>query len=63
MKKIIVITKQEVNEMTGEKEIVVSHGINIETGKVVTLPPVSPREVGARWDLEIGEFVIEKKGD
>lgn len=42
---------------TGEKEFVVSHGIDTFTDKVVILPNEQPSKLGV-WDNEIGEWVI-----
>lgn len=44
---------------TGEKEFVVSHGIDLETGKMVILPCDPPHTFrGAYIDSDIGEWVL-----
>lgn len=44
---------------TGELEFLVSHGIDEDTGKSVTLPCCDPRWLGAKIDPDINEYVIE----
>lgn len=55
---IIVITHFERNERTGDLEIIVSHGINTEDDSYVNLPSLKPEQVGAKYDPEVGEFVL-----
>ena len=55
---IIVITHFERNERTGDPEIIVSHGINTEDDSYVNLPSLKPEQVGAKYDPEVGEFVL-----
>lgn len=43
---------------TGEKEQLVSHGVDTETDEVVILPQVSPSELGCVYDIELGEYVL-----
>jgi hypothetical protein len=43
---------------TGKTEFVVSHGIDVETGKTVILPNDHPRTLGGKFDYDIGEWVI-----
>lgn len=44
---------------TGEKEFGVSHGVDMATGQSVVLPCVSrPELLGAKFDQNIGEWVI-----
>jgi len=51
---IIVITYMD--EKT--KTRLVSHGVDAETLENIILPQVSPKEVNAFFDYEIGEYVI-----
>ena len=41
---------------TGETEFVISHGID-EKGNLVIMPNIHPRQLGATFDAEIGEWV------
>jgi hypothetical protein len=43
---------------TGEKEQLVSHGVDTETDEIVVLPQVSPSECGCVYDIDIGEYVL-----
>jgi len=56
---IIVITTREINEKTKREELLVSHGIDSLTGKTVILPCDTPQEIGARFDDNLREFVID----
>lgn len=56
---ILVITTMEYNKKTGRKEIIVSHGVDLITGKNVILPPESPEVIGAVFSEAYGEYVIE----
>jgi len=42
-----------------EKEFVVSHGINEETGQMVILPHVHPSYLGAKLSSSLNEYVLE----
>lgn len=44
---------------TGRKEFVVSHGID-DNGKLVILPQEHPESLGAKYDADIGEYVIKE---
>jgi hypothetical protein len=44
---------------TERKEFVVSHGINEKTGEMVILPCEPPLNLGAKFDNEIYEWVID----
>lgn len=44
---------------TGQTEFVVSHGIDEETDKTVILPPEHPLTLGAVYDYNLCEWVIE----
>lgn len=42
----------------GQKEFLVSHGIDLETDQVVILPNEHPKNLGAILDVNSGEWVI-----
>ena len=45
---------------TDKTQLIVSHGYDTETDKIITMPQVSPFEItGVRMNKEIGEFVLE----
>lgn len=56
---IIVVLYEERNQKTGRKEVIVSHGIDEHTMKTIVLPQVSVKELGARFDNERGEYVLD----
>ena len=58
---ILVIVEKEINEVTGREQLVVSHGVDEVSGKVIVMPPVDPREVGAVFCAERHEYVIDDK--
>lgn len=58
--KILVITNKEYNETTRKTEEIVSHGIDCGTFEGVVLPPVHPTEVGAKWDIDLQEWILEE---
>lgn len=58
---IIVIYNEETCPKTGHKKNVVSHGVDIETGRDVVLPQVDIREIGAKFDDDMGEYVLSDK--
>jgi hypothetical protein len=60
-KMIIVITVKEKNQRTGQEKLVVSHGIDEYTGKSVILPCEPPERIGAKFDQEIGEYVLPER--
>jgi hypothetical protein len=45
-------------QTTGDTELLVSHGVDEDTGKVVILQCVHPRELGAVMDPDLREWVI-----
>ena len=64
MGKVVVITEYfDVWDIhgypTGEKEFLVSHGIDTETMETIPLPGVLPDELGATYDSTINEWVLE----
>lgn len=56
---ILVITNVEISEKTGLKQDIVSHGINLDTDQVVTLPQLPVNLIGATFDPEMGEYVLK----
>ena len=58
---IVVVTQQELNERTGRLTLIVSHGIEVESGRPVTLPQVHPEQLGAVVDPEVGEYVLPER--
>ena len=44
---------------TGATEFVASHGVREGSGAPVILPQIHPRELGARFDAELGEWVLD----
>lgn len=59
MARTICIVENETDQKTGRKQLVVSHGIDEETLRSIPMPQVHPAELGAKYDLSIGEYVIE----
>ena len=51
---IQLIVVKEHNETTGKEELIVSHGVDLETLKVVVLPQISPHSVGAVLRPDLG---------
>lgn len=60
---MVVIVDKEIDKRTGKEVLIVSHGVNQETGETVVLPCVSPQEIGARLDMSLGEYVLDEKAD
>jgi len=58
---IIVITYTELSKRTGLKEVIASHGVDIDTGKLIILPQESTQQIGARFDANIGEYVLPSR--
>jgi hypothetical protein len=55
---ILVIACHIMNERTGEHELIASHGVDLDTGRNVTLPGEHPHALGARFDPRYNEYVI-----
>lgn len=55
---ILLITYTETNNRTGRKETLVSHGVNLKTDKAVVLPQETPQSMGARFDRDMGEWLL-----
>jgi hypothetical protein len=58
MADILVAVVDEVCKRTGRTLKVVSHGIDLETDKIVVMSGGSPESMGAVFDMEIGEYII-----
>lgn len=56
---IIVITTLEYNKKTCKKELIASHGVDIDTGKNVILSQDHPSLLGAKFSDAYGEWIIE----
>lgn len=64
MSRIIVITgmfdiEDSYGHPTGRKELLASHGINENDGSSVCLQPESPQSLGATYDNDLREWVIQ----
>lgn len=44
---------------TGDEEFLVSHGIDEQSGTTVTLPWEHPETLGAKFDVQIHEWVLD----
>ena len=64
MSDILLITCTETNKRTGKKETIVSHGIDMDSGKTIILPcdpiEVFVRTCGARFDQDMGEWIMKE---
>jgi hypothetical protein len=60
MPRIICITGWFRNQDTKAREFLVSHGIEEGTLKSVILPSEHPSRLGAGFDAELGEWVIDE---
>lgn len=58
MKMLVVIANMERNQKTGRMETIVSHGVDMDTLQNVILPQESPESLGAKFDPDLGEWVI-----
>ena len=56
---IIVITITEYDEITGKEKLIVDHGVDVYTDNILCLPAVHPAELGAVFDPEFDEWVLE----
>jgi hypothetical protein len=56
---LLVIVDRVWNERAGRAEEQVSHGIDLETDRVITLPNGPPWMIGAKFDIDIGEYTLE----
>jgi hypothetical protein len=55
---VIVITYREANPITGRMETLVSHGFDTDTGRNIIMPQDTPEKVGAVFNKELGEYVL-----
>ncbi|WP_333896636.1 hypothetical protein [Mixta calida] len=55
--RIIAVTMIE-KDKRGKEKLIVSHGVNVITGKAVILPSEHPSDIGAVWDASIREWVL-----
>lgn len=58
MPQAILITMQEQDPKTGAQRLVASHGVDLDTGRAFVVPQDHPSTLGARWDSDLGEFVL-----
>lgn len=56
---IILITEMETDPKTGRERLIVSHGINTRTDRVVILPNEPPTTLGATIDPVTGEWTLD----
>ena len=55
---ILVIANHERNERTGRLTLVTSHGVDIDSGRHIALPQVHPGTLGAVFNENVGEYVL-----
>lgn len=58
---IIAVTMYHKNEKTGRTSLIVSHGVERETGKHIVLPCEHPKDLGAAWNAELLEWILPAK--
>lgn len=56
---VIVVTTSERDEATGQNRLIVSYGVEEETGKKVILPPEHPSDIGAQFNTDLQSWVIQ----
>jgi hypothetical protein len=44
---------------TGEKELLVDYGIDLETDQTIVLPNIHPKEIGGEFDKTYNEYILE----
>lgn len=59
MAKSILVVVTETDPKTGHRRQVASHGVNLDTGETFPVPWESPAALGARFDPELGEYVLQ----
>lgn len=59
MAKMIVITERKMNHVTGRYEEIASHGECLRTGRRVEIDAVSPESLGASFDADAGEWMLD----
>lgn len=55
---ILVLTTRERHERTGQMQLLVSHGIDLETDQTIVLPQVAPSAIGAILDHDLEEYAL-----
>lgn len=58
---IEIITYKDKDKRTGKDVILVSHGVDIDTGRNVCLPQETPESIGAKYSSEIGWYLENNK--
>ncbi|MED3550159.1 hypothetical protein [Cytobacillus praedii] len=56
---IVLMLFEETNEWTGQKKVLVSHGVDTTTLGNISLPPVPPIKIGY-FDESIGEWLLRE---
>lgn len=54
----IVITTTEKDEATGKESLIASHGVDVDTGVKIILPPEHPLDIGATFDTDQQCWVV-----
>ena len=55
---ILVITHREIDKRTGREVVLVSHGVDMDTGRNVVMSQETPRAIGAEWSNDIGGYIL-----
>ena len=55
---ILVIVNNERDSKTGRLQQIVSHGVEVDSGRIVILPNESPSDIGAVFDAQLSEYVL-----
>lgn len=55
---LIAVCGQERCARTGRTFPLISHGYDTDTGRVTALPNCRPEDAGARFDPDLGEYVL-----
>lgn len=58
---IIVVTTEIQDKTTRKWEIVADFGVDEATGRNVVLPAVHPSDLGAKYNDDMGEYVMEEE--
>ena len=62
MKSILIVVREE-NPRTGKPELVASHLVDPVTLRLFPVPNVRPELLGAKYDGDIGEYVIDSENN
>ncbi len=57
---LLLITVTETDEKTGRRQTLVSHGVNLDRGEIVILPSETPKALGAVFDPDYGEWLLQE---